>query len=311
MSMEVWKFIKASFQRANRNWRLLIVQFIAGIIMVPVLLLGIGIPALVIIVPAAQGGYDAEDFISFITDFESLIFILLGILIFLIFVLVILLIWAFIAGGVRASLLDDITEQKEFKLGTFMKQCRRFFGRIVGLWSTIGLIYMGVLVIFGGIAAVIIVFSVNLYETAEAGAVLLAILGGGFIFLILTVFGILVGIFTAIANTYLIAEDAQVGETIRGTFRFIRAFPGHTFLIILILFAIGFAAGMTYAIVTMPLTMIPYIGGLFSLMLSPVQMAMNLYLSLFGTTAYLLFYLWKKERIGSDYGMITSPKKTK
>ncbi len=309
--MDVWKFIKADFQRTNRNWRLLIVQFIAGIIMVPVILLGIGISALVIIVPAIQGGYDVDDFISFITDYESMIFILLGIIIFLIFVLIIFLIWAFISGGVRAMVLDDILEAKGFQLGTFMKHCRKFFGRIVGLWGAIGLIYMGVFIILGGIAAVIIIFSVGLYETAETGAILFGILAGGFIFLVLMVVGFFFGIFTAIANTYLIVEDAQVGESMRGAFRFIRSYPGHTFIVVLLLFAIGFATGLTYAIVTMPLTMIPYIGGFFSLMLSPVQMAMNLYLSLFGTTGYLLLYLWKRKKIGNDYGMITTPEKTK
>lgn len=309
--MELWRFIKADFQRTNRNWRLLIVQFIAGIIMIPVIFLAIGIPALMIVVPAVQGGYDAEDFISFVTDFENLVFVLLGILVFLVMLVVILLIWAFISGGVRAALLDDILEGKGFDLRRFMKHCKKFFGRIVGLWSAIGLIYAAIFTVLGTISAAILFFSIRLYETAEAGAVLFGILSGGFIFLVLTVVGILFAIFTALANTYLIVEDAQVGETMRGTFRFIRSHPGHTFLIVLVLFAIGFAAGLTYAIVTMPLTMIPYIGGLFSLMLSPVQMAMNLYLSLFGTTAYLLFYLWKKEKIGNDYGMITVPKKTK
>lgn len=309
--MQVWNFLKACFQRTNRNWRLLIVQFVAGIIMVPVILLGIGIPAVIVIVPAVQGGYDAQDFISFITDFENLVLILLAILIFLIFLLVILLIWAFISGGVRAMVLDDILDRKPFQLGTFMKQCRKFFGRIVGLWSIIGLIYAAVFIILGGIGTAIVLLAVNMYETAEASAVLLGLLGGGFVFLVLTVVGILFGIFTAIANTYLVVEDAQVGETIRGTFRFIRSYPGHTLLVVLLLFAIGFGVGMLYAIVTMPVTMIPYIGGLFSLMLSPVQMAMNLYLSLFGTSAYILFYLWKKEKLGNDYGIIKAPEKTK
>ena len=45
--MEVWKFLKADFQRTNRNWRLLIVEFITGIIMIPVIFLAIGIPALI------------------------------------------------------------------------------------------------------------------------------------------------------------------------------------------------------------------------------------------------------------------------
>jgi hypothetical protein len=309
--MDIWKFLMAVFQRTNRNWRLLIVQFIAGIIMIPVIFLGIGIPALVVIVPAVQGGYDAEDFISFITDYESLIFILIGLLIFLIFMLIILLIWAFIAGGVRAMLLDDILEAKPFKLKTFMSHCRRFFGRIVGLWSIIGLIYLGIFVILGGISSAIVIFSLKLGENAEAGAVLFGILGGGFIFLILVVVGFLFSIFTALANTYLIVEDAQVGETIKGTLRFIRSYPGHTFLVVLMLASIGFAVGITYAIVTMPVTMIPYIGGLFSLMLSPVQIAMNLYLSLFGTSGYLLLYLWKRKKIGNDYGIVAVPEKTK
>jgi hypothetical protein len=309
--MDIWRFLRADFQRTNRNWRLLIVQFIAGIIMIPVIFLGIGIPALVVIVPAVQGGYDAEDFISFITDYESLIFILLGLLIFLIFMLVVLLIWAFIAGGVRAVLLDDILEAKPFELKTFMSHCRRFFGRIVGLWSIIGLIYLGIFVILGGISSVIVIFSLKLGESAEAGAVLFGIIGGGFIFLILVVVGFLFSIFTALANTYLIVEDAQVGETIKGTLRFIRSYPGHTFLVVLMLASIGFAVGITYAIVTMPVTMIPYIGGLFSLMLSPVQIAMNLYLSLFGTSGYLLLYLWTRKKIGNDYGIVAVPEKTK
>jgi hypothetical protein len=308
--MDVWKFLKANFQRTNRNWRLLIVEFISGLIMVPIILLGIGIPCLVVIVPALSGGYEAEDFISFVSSYENLVFILLGVLIFLIFVLGVFLIWAFIAGGIRAALLDDIMKGKGFQLGAFMKHCRRFFGRIVGLWSILGLIYTGIFIVFGGIAAVLVIFAIGIHETAEAGAVLFAILGGGFIVFLLVILGFLMGIFTAIANTYLIVEDAQVGDSMRGAFRFIRSNPGHTFLVVLILCAVGFAVGLVYAMVTMPLTMIPYLGGVFSLMLSPIQMALNLYLSLFGTTAYLLLYLWKKGRIGNNYGMVTVPEKT-
>ncbi len=309
--MDAWKFLRASFQRTNRNWRLLLVQFITGVIMIPVIFLGIGIPALMVIVPAVQGDYDAEDFLSFITDYESLIFILLGLLVFLIFMLMALLIWAFVSGGVRAMLLEDILERKEFKLKTFMNHCKRFFGRIVGLWSAIGLIYMGIFIILGGIGGAIILSSVRLSHTAEAGAVLFGLLGGGFIIFILVVVGFFFGVFTTLANTYLIAEDAQVGESIRGTFRFIRSYPGHTFLVVLLLFAIGLGAGLLYAFITMPMTMIPYLGGLFSIMLSPIQIAMNLYLSLFGTSGYLLLFLWKRNKIGNDYGMVVVPEKTK
>lgn len=306
--MEVWKFLKTNFERTNKNWKLIIVEFITGLIMVPIIILGIIIPAIVIIIPFVQGNTGGEDLIPFILG--NLVFILLGVFIFLIFLFGILILWAFIAGGIRASLLDNILKGKQFELNTFMNHCKRFFGRIVGLWSLIGLIYCGVFIVLGGIGTLILLFCFSIYETSEAGAIITGIFSGGFIFLVLTVVGFLMGIFLAIANTYLVVEDAQIGDTMKGTMRFIKKNPGHTFLVVILLIAIGFAVGMVYTIITIPLAMIPYIGGIFSIMLSPIQMGLNLYLSLFGATAYLLLYLWKQKKIKSDYKTPTVPEKT-
>ena len=195
----------------------------------------------------------------------------------------------------------------EFGIKKFIEYCKKFVGRIIGLWSIIGLIYCGIFVILGGIAGVLVFFSIGIYESAEAGAILLGIFGGGLIFLVLLVIGFLFGVFAAIANAYLIVEDAQVGDSLRGSLRFIKAHPGHTFLVVFLLMGIGFVVGMAFAILTMPIRIIPYIGVMFSFILTPIQMALNLYLSLFGAVAYLLFYLWKQERLGSDFQTVIAP----
>jgi MFS family permease len=305
--MDVMNFLKSTFRRTNKNWILLIVEFITGLIMVPVMIIGIALPAIIIIVPAISSGYEAEDFLSYILSIENIILVLLGVLVFLIFLLFVLLIWAFVAGGIRASLLDSILKEKKFEMKTFMENCKKFFGRIVGLWSLVGLVYCGAFVVLGGIGGVIALFAVAMSENSEPGAILLGLLGGGFVFLLLALIGFVIGIYLAIANTYLIVEDAQVKETIRGTNRFLKKNIGHTLLVVVLLFAIGFGVGLVYAFVTMPLTMIPYVGGLFSIMLSPIQIALNLYLTLFGSVGYLLLILWKRKKIGSDFQTVTKP----
>jgi len=303
--MEVWQFIQSTFKRTNKNWILIIVEFVSGIIMVPLILIGIAIPALIMVVPAFLGDVETEEFLPYIA--ENVVLVLLGVLIFLIFLLAGLWLWAFITGGVRSMLLDSILKEKQFEFKTFIKYCRKFVGRIIGLWSIIGLIYCGIFVILGGIAGVLVFFSIGMYESSEAGALLLGIFGGGLIFLVLLIIGFLFGVFAAIANTYLIVEDAQVGDSLRGSLRFIKAHPGHTFLVVFLLMGIGFVVGMAFAILTMPIRVIPYIGAMFSLILSPIQMALNLYISLFGAVAYLLFYLWKQKRLGSDFQTVIAP----
>ncbi|TET20252.1 MAG: hypothetical protein E3J78_04870 [Candidatus Cloacimonadota bacterium] len=303
--MEVWQFIQSTFKRTNKNWILIIVEFVSGIIMVALILIGIAIPALIMVVPAFLGDVETEEFLPYIA--ENVVLVLLGVLIFLIFLLAGLWLWAFITGGVRSMLLDSILKEKQFEFKTFIKYCKKFVGRIIGLWSIIGLIYCGIFVILGGIAGVLVFFSIGMYESSEAGALLLGIFGGGLIFLVLLIIGFLFGVFAAIANTYLIVEDAQVGDSLRGSLRFIKAHPGHTFLVVFLLMGIGFVVGMAFAILTMPIRVIPYIGAMFSLILSPIQMALNLYISLFGAVAYLLFYLWKQKRLGSDFQTVIAP----
>ena len=306
--MDVWKFLKSNFGRTNKNWQLIVVQFITALIMIPIIILGIIIPALVIVIPAVQGNFDGEDLIPLILD--NFVFMLLGGLIFLVFLLGAIILWAFVSGGIRGSLLENILNGKRFKFNKFMEYGKKFFSRIVGLWGLTGLIYSGILIIFGGISSLILLFCIGFYETSEAGAILVGIFSGGFFFLVLIVIGFFMGVFLTIANTYLIVEDAQIIESMKGSIRFIKKYPGHTFLVVIILIAIGFAVAMVYAMLTMPLTVIPYVGAIFSVILSPIQMGLNLYLSLFGTTAYLLLYLWKRKRIGSDFQSLSVPEKT-
>ena len=308
--MEVGKFLKSVFRRTNKNWKLIVVEFITSIIMVPVILLGIIIPVILIVIPAVQGNFEAEDFIPFLLNPDNLIFIIPAFFFFLIFALASLMLWAFVAGGIRASLLENILKEKRFELKTFMAYSKKFFGRIVGLWILIGLIYVGIFVVICGIGSLIFLFCLGLYETSEACAILTGIFSGFIIFLVFMIVGFLLGIFLAIANTYLIVEDAEIVTSMKGSFRFIKNHPGHTFLVVLLLIVIGFGVTFIYSLVTMPVIMIPYIGALFSFALTPIQMGINLYISLFSTTAYLILYLWKRKKLTLDFQTSTVPEKT-
>ncbi|MCK4395735.1 hypothetical protein KAW96_03970 [candidate division WOR-3 bacterium] len=308
--MDVWKFLKSVFIRTNKNWKLLVVEFITALIMIPIIILGIVIPVILIVIPVVQGNFEAEDFIPFFLNPDNLIFILPAFFFFLIFALASLILWAFVAGGIRASLLENILKEKRFDLKTFMAYSKKFFGRIVGLWILIGLIYFGIFVVLGGISYLILLFCLNLSETSEVCAILTGIFSGFIIFFVFMVVGFLMGIFLAIANTYLIVEDAEVVTSMKGSFRFIKNNPGHTFLVVLLLIVIGFGVTFIYSLITMPITMIPYIGALFSFALTPVQMGINLYIVLFSTTAYLMLYLWKRKKLTSDFQTSTTPEKT-
>jgi|GEM_PF-5182099 len=306
--MDIIVFLKSVFRRTNKNWKLLIVQFVTYLIMIPILAIGVIVPALIIVIPIATNHYEVEDFAPYI--FSNIVIVLFGVLIFLIFLLIVLLLWAFVAGGIRATVVENILKGKVFEMKTFMENCRKFFARLIGLWSLFGLIYTGIFVIFGGFAAAIFFFCYRLYQSSQAAAITTGIAGGGILLLIYVVIAILFAVYSIIANTYLIVEDAQVGESMRGGMAFIKKYPGHTFLVFLILLAIGLGVGMAYAIVTMPIRIIPYVGAMASLVLSPIQMALNLYLSLFGIVAYTLFYLVKTKRTDYIPGSSTVPEKT-
>jgi len=306
----VWKFLKSVFIRTNKNWKLIVVEFITSLIMIPIIILGIVIPVILIVIPVVQGNFEAEDFIPFFLNPDNLIFILPAFFFFLIFALASLILWAFVAGGIRASLLENILKEKRFDLNTFMAYSKKFFGRMVGLWILIGLIYFGIFVVLGGISYLILLFCLNLSETSEVCAILTGVFSGFIIFFVFMVVGFLMGIFLAIANTYLIVEDAEVVKSMKGSFRFIKNNPGHTFLVVLLLVVIGFGVTFIYSLITMPITMIPYIGALFSFALIPVQMGINLYIVLFSTTAYLMLYLWKRKKLTSDFQTSTTPEKT-
>lgn len=308
--MDVWKFLKSVFIRTNKNWKLIVVEFITSLIMIPIIILGIVISVILIVIPVVQGNFEAEDFIPFFLNPDNLIFILPAFFFFLIFALASLILWAFVAGGIRASLLENILKEKRFDLKTFMAYSKKFFGRIVGLWILIGLIYFGIFVVLGGISYLILLFCLNLSETSEVCAILTGIFSGFIIFFVFMVVGFLMGIFLAIANTYLIVEDAEVVTSMKGSFRFIKNNPGHTFLVVLLLIVIGFGVTFIYSLITIPITMIPYIGALFSFALTPVQMGINLYIVLFSTTAYLMLYLWKRKKLTSDFQTSTTPEKT-
>lgn len=308
--MDVWKFLKSVFIRTNKNWKLIVVEFITSLIMIPIIILGIVIPVILIVIPVVRGNFEAEDFIPFFLNPDNLIFILPAFFFFLIFALASLILWAFVAGGIRASLLENILKEKRFDLKTFMAYSKKFFGRMVGLWILIGLIYFGIFVVLGGISYLILLFCLNLSETSEVCAILTGIFSGFIIFFVFMVVGFLMGIFLAIANTYLIVEDAEVVTSMKGSFRFIKNNPGHTFLVVLLLIVIGFGVTFIYFLITMPITMIPYIGALFSFALIPVQMGINLYIVLFSTTAYLMLYLWKRKKLTSDFQTSTTPEKT-
>ncbi len=306
--MDVWKFFKAVFQRTNKNWKLILVEFVSTLIMVPIILLGIIIPVILIVIPAATSGYEVEDFIPFIV--HNLVFILVGFLIFLIFLLASLVLWAFVSGGVRASLLENILKEKKFEFNTFIANGKKFFGRIVGLWALTGLIFIAIFIILGGLGTLIFFLCFSLYETSEVGAILIGVLSGFIIFIVYFVTAFLLGVFLTIANTYLIVEDAEVIPSMKGSIRFIKKYPGHTFLVVLFLFLIAFGVAFAYNLITIPVTMIPYVGAMFSFILAPVQMGINLYLALFSITAYFILYLWKKEKISSDFQTSTVPEKT-
>lgn len=308
--MDIWKFLKSVFDRTNENWRLLVVEFIASLVMIPIILIGMIIPVLIIIVPAIQTEIEPEEIIPYFLNPDNLVIFLLGVLVFLIFIFFVLVLWAYISGGVRATVLENITERKQFKLNLFFEKCKKFFARIVGLWSLMGVIYIGIFIVLGGLGSLLILLCVNLYESWEVGSVIIGILGGIVFFFAYMVVGFLIGILVAIANTYLIAEDAQVVESVKEGVNFIKKYTGHTFLVVVLLIGIGFTIGFVFSIITMPIRMIPYLGAVFSIMLSPIQMGLNLYVALFSTVAYFILYLWKKGRIESDFQTSTVPRKT-
>ncbi len=306
--MDIIDFSKSVFQKTNKNWKLIILQFVTYLIMIPIIVLAIVIPVIVIVIPIVTNNYEVENFIPFILD--NIVVFLFSALIFLVFLFIALLLWAFITGGIRAAVVNNILKGKVFEMKIFMENCKKFFARVVGLWSLFGMIHLGLFVVLGGIGTAMFFMGFRLYQTSQSGAIIFGIMGGGILLFTYIVVSILVGVYSSIANTYLIVEDAGVGDSMKGGLAFIKKYPGHTFLTFLILLVIGFGAGMAYAVVTMPIRIIPYVGAMANIILSPIQMALNLYLSLFGIVAYTLLYFVETKRIGQVFETITVPEKT-
>ncbi|OQX56139.1 MAG: hypothetical protein B5M53_03005 [Candidatus Cloacimonas sp. 4484_209] len=307
--MDVWKFLKSNFFRTNKNWQLIVVEFVSYFVMLFVSVIGIVIPAFMLVIPYVNGAMDWGNFFS--TIVSHITYILFVILIFLIFSLVSLVIWAFTSGGIRASLVSNILKNERFELQKFFTNARKYFGRIVGLWTYIGFFYIAIFILLGGIGSGVFLLCIKTYETNPGVAITIGIFLGFIIFLIFAAAGFLLGVYSAIANTYLIVEDASVGDTIRGTYGFIRTYPGHTFLVVILIIGITIGASLAYSIITLPVSMIPYLGAVVSFVLTPISIGINLYITLFSAISYINLYLWKTR--GLDYSFQTSivPENTK
>jgi hypothetical protein len=129
------ELIKEGIGRANRNWPLLIVQFVGGVISVFAAFVLIGVP---VIIGVIMVGFDVSqmsdvgrifgdmDFHDIFSRYLSVIIILvIGILLYIVFAVCLS---AFVQAGTAASIgRSALKRNYEFNLSVFFKDARRFF----------------------------------------------------------------------------------------------------------------------------------------------------------------------------------------
>lgn len=159
--------IREGFRHVHRNWQLIVIQFVMGVINVIAALFFIGLP---LVVGLLVLGLDASEFrrmgellqgpsspFDIIARYMGLALIfLLSLLFYMLFAFAL---WIFVLGGAAGSLGKSVREERYvFSMGTFMSEGKRLFRPLSGYVTVASLLLLGViaaLAVAGGLTAAI------------------------------------------------------------------------------------------------------------------------------------------------------------
>ncbi|MBI4698896.1 MAG: hypothetical protein HY758_08340 [Nitrospirae bacterium] len=225
--------IKEGFHITNKNWQVVLIKVVVFLINFAALFIFIGIPIVLAITSLGINISNTTDWLAdffenpseiFSKYFGAAVFIIISFILYLT-IASILILYAF-AGMLGVLRNSAINEQYRFSLHSFFEESRKFFFPLLWLFSVSILMVLGIFIVFGIIAGILISFS----ESSPA----LSLFATYFLGLLGIACGVSGIIFSAYAAIALVVERGKVMSAFNNALKFIKYKP-FAFLFYLIL----------------------------------------------------------------------------
>jgi hypothetical protein len=150
--------IREGFRHVHRNWQLIVVQFVMGVINLVAALFFIGLPLVIGLLVLGQDASElrrmgelfqsSSGLFDIIARYMGLVLVfLLSLLFYMLFAFAL---WIYVLGGAAGSLGKSIREARYvFSMGTFMSEGRRLFWPLAVYVTVVSLLLLGVIVALG------------------------------------------------------------------------------------------------------------------------------------------------------------------
>lgn len=285
--------IKEGFRITNRNWQLVLLKVAAGIINLIGLFIIVGIPVIISIFTLGMDIAQAKDLLPQILDdpvqilskyLGLAILITLSLLVYLTFASFLIL---YVFGGTIGMLKNSAFDmQFKFSLSSFFREAKRLFFPLLWLFTAAILVMLGILMLFGILAGIVITFSGAYIDAQTTVSV--------FVIYFLSLLGIatfLIGvIFAAYAAIALAVEGGGVRVSFRNALNFIKNKPV-AFLFYVLVFSALIFANFVLIGSGAALSSAPGIGVLFGFPYQIISFFIRSYLGIAMWGALLEFYL--------------------
>jgi hypothetical protein len=257
--------IKEGFRITHKNWQVVLLKLVAGVINLFGLFVLVGLPTIIGILSLGIDIANARDILPAILEDPGEVFsrylgiailIIIAILSYFFFASILIL---YVLSGTLGVLRNAaIDKNYRFSLSSFFSEAKRIFFPLLWLFSIAILGVTGILVTFGIIGTIIFSF-VSTYSGEKTTMMV-------FTTYFLTLFGIVVVmagiIFTAYAAVSLVVEKTKVIDSFKKTWRFIQIRPT-AFVFYLILFTGIILIDFIFIALGAPLNMSSVTGFLF------------------------------------------------
>ncbi len=288
--------ITKGIRLANKNWKLLLVQFVLMISTCAGFVLLIGIPLAVAFVFFGVDLVAAKNILQMLNDPMNIVSKYLGLVIFilsfvLLYITLVSIIGIFTLGGTIGVLRNSINDNVyTFSVASFIKEGKRLFVPLMWLTLIIGIILISVFFVFGVIGGGAI--SATSYLKGRSTPIALFI--GTFLSILVIILGavsfLAVFAFSIFSIVILAVEESKPIAAIKKTYRFLSA-TTKAFVFYLILFCCYIAAAVVVLLIGYPFSLIPIVGPLLNLPYQIISYVIYSYLNLVLFASMAVFYL--------------------
>ncbi|MEW6685787.1 MAG: hypothetical protein AB1393_06220 [Candidatus Edwardsbacteria bacterium] len=322
--MEIGQIFSQGFKITNKNWPLILIQFILGIANMIIFFIFFILPLIFLIFtgtlkekiwPGDFSPFAPNFFIAFITEFLSYLlahwqlFLLLGILL-LVAMLLIILLSIFVEAGTYSTISEVFLNSLPFLLNRFFDLGKTFFWRFLGLEATLWALVTGWFLLAVILLAPLIFLIVYLWKVAGiVVTIVISLILGGLVLGILFITVVILSLFITYTKPLLPLENLKTGEALKKGISFLKRNFWPALGLILLLFVVNLAIGFIFAMLRLPFSFIPLVGPIFEIPLALVQWGVMLYLSVFSIACVTAFcydamstnvYEVKNERISQS-----------